>query len=345
VSPKTPNVNYFYRAYGLALVSDTPVPALREERLELARPGIVVSLGPEPAWVRKAKHLPIRVDRPRDQIPEGDGSSFTLSTIGEGEFFELAYGDETRFFVDGAANRIWGTWHPPLTIEDISTYLLGPILGFVLRRRGVLALHASCVCLSEGALALCGSSATGKSTTAAALALRGLPVLTDDITPVKEEQGSLYVEPGYPRACLWPEAVEILFGAPGALPRITPTWEKRFLALDGVKAKFASKKRPLKAVYLLAPRADEANAPRIEGVGMRDALVELLQNTYMNWLLDRDQRAIELDALTKLVTKVPVRRIVPHVDGARIVALCDLILEDAERASGQQFSATDLALQ
>jgi len=65
----------------------------------------------------------------------------------------------------------------------------------------------------------------------------------------------------------------------------------------------------------------------------------------MNWLLDRDQRAIELDALTKLVTKVPVRRIVPHVDGARIVALCDLILEDAERASGQQFSATDLALQ
>jgi hypothetical protein len=168
-------------------------------------------------------------------------------------------------------------------------------------------------------------------------------VLTDDIAPVQEEQGSLHVEPGYPRACLWPQAVEILFGAAGALPRITPTWEKRFLALDGVRAKFAPKKRPLKAVYLLAPRVDDPDAPRIEDPGMRDALVALVQNTYMNWLLDRNQRALELDALTKLVTNVPVRRIVPHVDARRMGALCELIIEDAERLfEGQLSAAVDL---
>jgi len=70
---------------------------------------------------------------------------------------------------------------------------------------------------------------------------------------------------------------------------------------------------------------------------MRDALVELVQNTYMNWLLDRSQRAAELDALTTLVRRVPVRRIVPHADPERLGALCELIVADAERVSGQQF--------
>jgi hypothetical protein len=206
-----------------------------------------------------------------------------------------------------------------------------------MRRRGVLALHASSVCLSGNALIFCGSSAAGKSTTAAALALRGLPVLTDDIAPIREAEGSLCVEPGYPRTCLWPDAVEILFGAPGALPRITPTWEKCFLALDGVRARFAAEKHPVKVVYLLAPRDNSADAPRIEDPGMRAALVELVRNTYMNWLLDRNQRAVELDALAKLVTRVPVRRIVPHVDPARIGELCELIREDAQRLSSAPF--------
>lgn len=330
-------MKHFYRAYGLTLASDTRLSALREEHHPLGRPDVVLSLGPEPDWVRKAMRLPSRTDRPRAREVEGDGSPFTLTTFAGGEFFELYYQDGTRFFVDGAASRLWGTWLPPLTIEDVSTYLLGPVLGFVVRRRGILALHASCVCLSGNALILSGSSAAGKSTTAAALALRGLPVLTDDIAPVTEDQGSLYVEPGYPRACLWPDAVGMLLGEPEALPRITPTWEKCFLALDGVRGRFAAEKHPLKIVYLFAPRVDEADAPRIEEPLMRDALVELVQNTYMNWLLDRSQRAAELDALTTLVRRVPVRRIVPHADPERLGALCELIVADAERVSGQQF--------
>jgi hypothetical protein len=46
--------------------------------------------------------------------------------------------------------------------------------------------------------------------------------------------------------------------------------------------------------------------------------------------LDRNQRAAEFDALSKLVTQVPVRRIVPHADPGRIGELCDLILADAK---------------
>ena len=324
---------YRYRAYGLTLGCDTPVSALRQEPNDLERYDVVVSLGPETDWVREARHLPSHREHPRPGEVERDNSPFTLTSFGAGEFFELAYGNEALFFVDGAAERLWGTCLPPFTNEDVATYLLGPVLGFVLRRRSVLALHASAVCIGGQAVALCGESQAGKSTTAAAFALRGIPVLCEDITPLIEEDGRFQVDSGYPRVCLWPDAVEKLFGARDALPRLTPSWEKFYLPLDGGNAKFEEQRRVVSAVYLFAPRVAEADAPRIETIGAREALLDLVQNTYMNWLLDRRQRAAEFDALGKLVTQVPIRRIVPHLDPGRIGALCELIVADAERVS------------
>lgn len=322
-------VIYLYRVYGLALGCDAPISAHQQERTELDQYDIFVSLGPEPDWVGGGRHLPSHLEHPKPGEAERDNSPFVLASYGTGDFFELAYGKEALFFVDGAAKRAWGTCLPPFTNEDAATYLLGPVMGFVLRRRGVTALHASAVVVEGRAVVMCGPSQAGKSTTAAAMALRGIPVLSDDITAVKEDCGVFQVESGYPRICLWPDAVRDLLGQPDALPRLTPSWDKCFLPLDGSQAKFEARRRPLGALYLLAPRSVEANAPRIEEVGPREALLELVQNTYMNWLLDRNQRAAEFDALSKLVTQVPVRRIVPHADPGRIGELCDLILADA----------------
>jgi hypothetical protein len=323
-------VTYPYRAYGLTLESNTPVFALRQERAKLKRYDVVVSLGPETDWVREARRLPSCLEYPKLGEVERENSPFSLISYGAAEFFELVYGNEATFLVDGTAERVWGTCLPLLTNEDVTSYLVGPVMGFVLRRRSILALHASAVSIRGQAVALCGESQAGKSTTAAALALRGTPVLCEDITPLIEATGGFQVEPGYPRICLWPDAVEGLFGVRDALPRLTSNWEKFFLPLDGRNAQFEARKRPLGAVYLLAPRAAESDAPRIEEVGPREALLDLVQNTYMNWLLDGDQRAGEFDALSKLVTQVPVRRIVPHADPGRIGELCDLILADAE---------------
>ncbi len=330
---------YPYRAYGLTLGSGTPVSALQPERTELERYDVMVSLGPEADWVREARRLPSHLVHPRPGEIERDDSPFTLTSYGAGEFFELAYGDEALFFVDGAAKQVWGTCLPPFTSEDLATYLLGPVMGFVLRRRSILALHASAVFIGGQAVALCGESQAGKSTTAAALTLRGIPVLCEDITPFIEKDGKFQVEPGYPRVCLWPDAVEKLFGAPDALPQLTPTWEKFFLPLDGRNAKFEEHRQDIGAVYVFSPRVDEADAPRIETMSFREALLSLVQNTYMNWLLNREQRAAEFDALGKLVMQVPIRRIVPHLDLGRIGALCDLIVADADRLFAHQESA------
>ncbi len=78
-------------------------------------------------------------------------------------------------------------------------------------------------------------------------------------------------------------------------------------------------------------------------MSFREALLSLVQNTYMNWLLNRKQRAAEFDALGKLVMQVPIRRIVPHLDPGRIGALCDLIVANAERVSAVHDSAAGVS--
>jgi len=130
-----------------------------------------------------------------------------------------------------------------------------------------------------------------------------------------------------------------LFGRQDALPRLTPSWDKYFLPLDGDNARFEEQRQVLGAVYLFAPRVADAEAPRIETMSAREALLGLVQNTYMNWLLEHRQRAAEFDALSKLVKQVPIRRIIPHVDPGRIGALCELIVADAERPSAAYDSA------
>lgn len=332
-------MNPSYRAYGLGILSNIAIPSLRSDPHAGVRPDVTLEIGGEPGWVAQALHLPSFCYHQLPAEPLTDDPAFIVTVLGAMEYFELMYTDGTRFVVDAAGTKVWGTWTPPLVFEDLVTYLLGPVMGFVLRRRGVTPLHASVVNVDGRAIVLSGAPQAGKSTTAAALALRGVPVLCEDVAPLKEDAAGFFVEPAYPRVCVWPDAVQKLLGEEEALPQLTPNWEKRFLALDGVRAKFETERLPLGAVYLFSGRRAESDAPRVQELGPREALLELVQNTYMNWLLDRQQRAEEFDLLARLVASAPVRRIVPHQDAARLGTMCELLLEDATLVSGGRRAA------
>jgi hypothetical protein len=332
-----------YRTYGLNLFSDSPIPGLQEESAVSRCADVCVELREEPQWARDARRLPSSILQSIPASPETQDPAVLLTSLGDGQFFELAYSDGTRFVVDGAATKISGMVGESQTMEDLATYFLGPVMGFILRRRGVTALHASAFCIDGAAIVLAGEAGAGKSTSAAALALRGVPVLCEDIAALQEKDGIFFVERGYPRVCLWPESVEFLMGSSEALPRLTANWEKRYLPLDGGKARLEAEKCPLGAVYILASRESAEDAPRIEEVNNREVLLELVQNTYMNWLLDRAQRAAEFEILTQLVSRVRVRRVVPHRDPARIGALCELILADARRVLSHQMAGAQSA--
>jgi hypothetical protein len=331
------NEHNCYRVYGLELSSTSTIAGL-EPRLDAPfHPEIQFEGGPEPDWVNAILALPTAAVVRRQSMEGPVVHTFTLTTHHEESGgFELEYADGTRFVVKRDATRVWGDCPAPLTDEDLATYLLGPVMGFVLRLKNRTCLHASALRIGDCGVALVGDAGFGKSTTAAALALRGVPVCSEDIVPLSEGNGRFEIIPGYPRICLWPDSVEMLLGSQDALPLLTGTWEKRYLPLDGERAKFVQQSMPLGLVYLFGARNNSERAPFVEELSRKEALLELVRNTYMSWLPDPKQRAREFDVLGRLVDSVPVKRIVPHSDPRKIGALCDLILEQEQTVPAKQ---------
>jgi hypothetical protein len=334
---------YHYRAYGLPCISNTPIEGFHPSPVPAQRSVSNITLdlvSVLPDWVAAARRLPSFTAYTESSSSEDADSRYTMRVFGSDEAFELSYADGTQFVIDGPTRRVWGVCPSGFGGDYLATYLRGPLMGFILRRRGVTALHASALNIRGCAVVLCGESQSGKSTIAASLALRGTPVLCEDVTPLRVGGNDYWVEPGYAQIGLWPDAVETLLGSADALPRLTSSWEKCFLPLDGHKAKFESTERPLGVIYLLAPHTNLESAPAIEQVGCREALLGLVQNTYMNWLLDRNQRAVEFDFLSRLVLCTPVRRIVSYRDPGRITTLCDIILADTHALQSDPHSTS-----
>jgi hypothetical protein len=241
----------------------------------------------------------------------------------------FSYYNENNFIVDRAGTTVLAFWPERCAPAEIAPWVRGPILGYVLRLRGVTSLHGSAVSVGNHAVALAGSAGSGKSTTAAALVRRGFPALSDDILALRESSGAFYVQPGYPNLCLWPESVKALYGAEDALPRIAPGEEKRNLDLAENGYSFATEPLPLAAVYILNERSQSAEAPWIEPVHGSNGVVALLSNTYGAWLSDRSMRIRDFQLLSRVAAQVPIRRVTPHADPAYLSRLCDVILGDA----------------
>lgn len=242
-------------------------------------------------------------------------------------FLRLVYPDGTQFWVDHRRETVWATWPETLSLEETCIYLLGPILGLLLRLRGTTCLHASAVNMGGRAVAFVGAAGTGKSTTAAAFARQAFAVLSDDIVPVVEQDDLFLVPPAYSHLCLWPDSVKALYGSPDALPRFHPNWEKRCLVLGESGTHFENQALPLGAIYILGNRRVNS-APYVEQVRPRHALLSLVAETYANKLLDRNMRAQEFGVLGRLVASVPVRRVLPHSDASRLRDLCRVVEAD-----------------
>ncbi|HXB68835.1 MAG TPA: hypothetical protein VNY05_11350 [Candidatus Acidoferrales bacterium] len=240
--------------------------------------------------------------------------------------YHFAYGDGTEFLVSPEGRRVIATIPQGSSFEDTCTYLVGPVMGFVLRLRGVVCLHASTVMIDGRAVAFCGPPGAGKSTTAAAFAQRGHAIVAEDVAALDDRGSEFFVRPGYPRINLWPHSAAALCGSEEALPQITPTWGKGYLALTGL-AQFHPTPAPLAAVYMIGSRNPGAT-PEIRELTAVDAFMALAANTYTPYLLDAAMRAREFDVLRRLVAHVPIRLVHPPEEIANIGSLCDALLQD-----------------
>ena len=313
--------------YGLCLQADGPVPGLRE-RPPTTPPDIRIFLGATPHRPEKPPAVKAKpVFSSPDQNERGR-PFFVVDELHGGDFYRLSYHDGAEFVVDCAGTRVWIDWPSTLSLADISSYLFGPVIGWILRLRGALCLHASAVTVDGAAVAFVGESGAGKSTLAAAFAQRGHAVVADDVAAIFESCGAPLVVPAYPELRLWPDSASALWGTNDSRFESVPANEKLSLNVQQCGHDFQEKPVPLTAIYILSD--ESTGSCNTRQLTKREAMMGLVANTHAGRLLGQAAREKEFALLAELIARVPVRELCRGTDLARLARLCDRILSDLE---------------
>jgi hypothetical protein len=328
-------LDFYYSVFGLSLHSNVSIPGLNNATTPGNAPHVEVHLGNSPpvtAEFSTQAGVLIFVSSERDESGE---PALRIWKIADGAYLHIAYWDGMQFWLEREGRGVWATWPDTSSLEDAATFLLGPILGLLLRLRGVTCLHASAVVFDGRAVAFVGDAGAGKSTTAAAFALRGRPVLSDDVVAIVERDGAFHVLPAYPYLSLWADSVKMLYGPDKTLPAFSVNWDKRVLSLAADRLCFEEKSLPLGAIFILGERSSESRAPFLETLPAQECLVSLVANSYATGMLDKEMRAQEFALLGRLLASVPLRRVRPHQESTQIDRLCEAIHVGYQALKGQ----------
>lgn len=315
-----------YLAYGLTLQAN--------QRL----PGLVPAADPAAVDISADLMDSLHSQRPSPQVeavaagmewrPQSQGSALHIWFRGDGQL---------DFHLDPQGTQIKATWDRSV-LEEVTGLLVGPVLASALRLRGILCLHACVIAIGSVAIAIVGESGAGKSTTAAALAARGYPVVADDVAALEPSSAIWRVHAGYPRLRLWPETIRQLYGPETHLSRIFSFSEKRFIelqpvdptAVQSVPWQFQAGSLPLAAIYILGQRQPDLLAPIITAVPPSAAVILLMGHRSVGHLMPvtPEQQTREFMGLSQVAAAVPVRRVTPCDAWEALPQLCDAIVDD-----------------
>jgi hypothetical protein len=323
-----PHASFHYRAHGLRILTDAPIPALRpvddnDADVHVRMRGSLDP--PRPCDTDAVWYVsPHQDDRGVPFVVVHDVDSGYLFTYAEG----------ARFLVDVGASHVDAWWDAPLTDADAADYLLSGVFAFILRRRGVVPLHASAVVIAGRALLFAGAAGSGKSSTAAAFATLDIPVLADDIVGLAETRDGLVALPSYPRLSLWSDAANGLF-ASESLPTHSAVYSKHCVDLGDDRYRFHDSPTPIEAIFFLAPRA-AARQPAVRSLTPRTALMNLVTHTYGNYLLDPAMRGREFEVLARIADRITVSELSFGSSLDELVAACRHLAGALALQSAQQ---------
>lgn len=308
------------RAFGLVIESDVPMSGLVEASTS-DTPDVRVELreGHWDGWHPRGRHRPwFETD--------GHGDGRPWLTVWRLDAFRFEYAEGAVFTISADGGVVSAQWRPPLTRADAVSFLIGPILAFVLRLRGVVPLHASAVELGGKAVVFVGAAGAGKSTLAAALGAQGHRVLSDDVVPLRAIGETLVADPGCARVSVWSDSASVVFGEANALETVSDTYAKHVVDALDARVTFGAESKPLAGIFLLQDRTEidlQVTVPT-----SRAAFLWLLSNTYGAYLLDARLRAREFDFLGGVVERVPVRLLSLPADLRGLPGVCERLASD-----------------
>lgn len=316
--------------YGLRIFSSQPIPGLALTE-DLGLTPLRIQLKDEKQFSSKFSASLSNIFYTSPNSNRNGDPILRAGILNDGAYYGFFYSDGPRFAIDRQGREIYADWPDGYTLEEACRYLIGQVINFVLRLRGITSLHASSIAIADRAIAIVGGPGAGKSTTAAAFARLGYSILSDDVAVLDDHPTTFLVQPGYPRLNLWPDSTCTLLGPDEDLPRIAPRWEKRYLSLRQYGYGFHSDPLPLSAIYLLDLREDGLAALILEELTTAEVFIGLVANTYLNCLLDLDMRKREFEVLGRVAKSIPVRRVCSSRDPSKVFELCEAIAADAKR--------------
>lgn len=218
--------------------------------------------------------------------------------------------EEATFFVsDKKGEQLNVYHHQNVLINNIYTYLLGPVIGCLLRLKNKVCLHASVVNINQQAFAFIGEKTAGKSTLIANFAANGYPVLSDDIAVISKERNGFQVDAGYPRLRLWRESIADLKAIDiDTLSPVLTGMDKYYLPLNELSSTawlFQDKPLPLAAVVYLNSR-NETTHLALNELSPLESFVRLKKNVYADYMLDTPLLKKEFEFFGQISRQLPI---------------------------------------
>lgn len=223
-----------------------------------------------------------------------------------------------RFFIRNDGSEVISDRSETIPISDVESFLLGPILGAVLRLRQRVCLHASVMEHDGKAFAMIGNKGAGKSTTAAALLQAGARLVSDDVAVFKtDDLPPATVYPGYPGIRLMPDALSSFDLKQNDYAQVVSTSDKRYVPLaenniahdNKTNWQFQSNPCHLRAVYTLNSRQSDLGNPQINTLSQRQAVMAITPHAYGRSVLNERQRAEEFAFMAQLSRHITIKSV------------------------------------
>ena len=300
-----------YALAGLNVRSDFPLPGLVERNHDTES--------------EAARSIVIRRARVSDSLPGA------TSVFSDGEWD----GNQLLLRIHGAARYLITSQCIDVDpveaadLGDVRAYLLGTVFGALCHLRGIFPLHASAIELSGQYVAFAGDSGAGKSTMAAALASRGLQVLTDDVAYVRVGAGEpIMAWPGISRLRLWESAMAGLHISQADAEREFRGYNKYLL--PAASPRNPEEPRALGALYQLA-ESPELTKPNIEPLRGAEAFEVVLRNVYRRHLAEKIGKKTDVFASAAAVARqVPIFRLSRPLDFRSLETVLDSLLDHVQ---------------
>jgi hypothetical protein len=330
-----------YAVHGLAIVADH---SLDDAVVTPAPPD-----GPTDVTVHLRGETPKGSDPPRSwdgRIGESSGGSLSWATATQGDassmYLRFGYDDHhAEFEITDEGRRVDVSWTRGVTIAHVTTLLVTTVVGYLLRCRHRLVLHASVVVRGDAAFAFAGTSGSGKSTTVAALSAHGCDGFGDDIAALDKRGDGWVVHPGPPTIRLTPDALAAL-PIPAATAR--PVWplashlvgvgsehfdDKVVVPIGADRAPGAAPPR-LAGVFLLGPRELDGGAPRLRSIAPAESIALLAAQLRSPVWLPQHVGADRFTLLADVARKVPTINVDRADSLDALPRLCEVLIDEMD---------------